>query len=251
MGKRQDEIRALIRDQEEITLRQLEEMFPDVSTMTLRRDLIRLEEEGVLRRTRGGAVSLTGLTLLSEDAFYRRAKQRVAAKNSIADKALVLVEEGRSLYLDSGTTLMAFARALPDHRLNILTSGPGVAVELAGKKDVEVLLLGGRMDHMTLSVSGPEALHMLQSINIDMAFMSASGYTDEAGFTSGIRDECLIKQEVLRRARRKFMLMDSSKVGRALPYTFARIEDLHVLISDDDLPQDLANRARQAGVRIM
>ena len=247
---RREQIRALIREQGEITLRTLEALFPDVSTMTLRRDLIRLEQEGLVRRTRGGAVSIAGLHILSEDAYSQRIKQRVGAKRTIAQRALDLVEEGRSLYLDSGTTMMAFARAMLDRRLTVITSGPGVAMELVGKREIEVILTGGRLSHNTLSVSGPESVAFIESVNIDIAFMSASGYAPGAGFTAGNREECQLKREVISRARTCVMLMDSSKVGRVLPFTFAVMSDIDVFVSDD-LPAPVRKQAAENSVLIL
>lgn len=247
---RRDHIRALVRDQGEVSLQALGEIFPGVSAMTLRRDLIRLEEEGAVRRTRGGAVSIAGLNILSEDAYSQRVKQRVNTKRTIAQRALDLVEEGRSLYLDSGTTMMAFARSMPDRRLTVITSGPGVAVELSGKREIEVILTGGRLSHNTLSVSGPEAVEFLRCVNVDMAFMAASGFAPGAGFTVGNREESLLKREVISRARMKIMLMDSSKVGRVLPYTFAAITDIDILVIDE-LPGPLRQMAAEGGVRVL
>ena len=107
-------IKDLIEKNGRMSLEQLGERFPNVSSMTLRRDLLSLEESGVLVRVRGGAVSVQELSKKTEDQYSRRAAIQVAEKKQIAEKAVKLVEPGTSLFIDSGSTALYFAKELPD-----------------------------------------------------------------------------------------------------------------------------------------
>jgi len=249
--QRRDEIKKLLDAKGEVFLAELEEMFPDCSSMTLRRDLKYLEDSGLVKRTRGGAVALSRLSIAAEDVYSRRAVENTDAKAVIAKKAAVLLENGRSLYLDSGTTLMQFAKEIPDDYISILTSGPNIALELIKKNRPNVMLIGGQLSRNTLSVSGAGAGRFLEGINIDVAFMASSGFSLEHGFTSGTYSECDLKREVLKMASKVILLMDSSKVGKNLPYTFGTLADIDVLVSDDQLPAEIVTAAKEQGVTVI
>ena len=123
-------IKEFIDKNGKITLKELENAFPNVSSMTLRRDLLSLEESGVLVRVRGGAVSVQELSKKTEDQYSRRAAIQVAEKKQIAEKAVRLVEPGTSLFIDSGSTALYFAKELPDLNYFISTNGITIAQEL-------------------------------------------------------------------------------------------------------------------------
>ncbi len=248
---RRDTIKDILNTKGEVFLKDLEEMFPDCSSMTLRRDLKQLEEDGFVKRTRGGAVALSRLSMSAEDIYSRRALENTALKTLIAKKAVAYIESGRSLYLDSGTTLMMFAKQIPDEYISLLTSGPNIALEVLKKAKPNVMLVGGQLSRNTISISGPNAASFLTSINIDTAFMASSGFSLQNGFTSGTYSECELKQEVLRRAAKVIMLMDSTKVGKSMPYTFGNLNDIDILISDDNLPQEIRAAAQDAGVTVV
>ena len=249
--QRRDAIMELLNSKGEVYLKDLEELFPDCSSMTLRRDLKYFEENGYVKRTRGGAVALSMLSITAEDVYSRRALENTAAKSLIARKAAAFIEGGRSFYVDSGTTLMLFAKEIPDDYVSILTSGPNIALELIKKSKPNVMLIGGQLNRNTISVSGANATSFLAGVNIDTAFMAASGFSLQNGFTSGTYSECELKQEVLQRASSVIMLMDSSKCGKSLPYTFGMLKDVNMLVTDDMLPEDLKAAALENGVKVI
>ncbi len=249
--QRRDAIMELLNTKGEVYLKDLEELFPECSSMTLRRDLKYFEENGYVKRTRGGAVALSMLSMTAEDVYSRRALENTAAKSLIARKALAYIEGGRSFYLDSGTTLMLFAKEIPDDYFSILTSGPNIALELIKKSKPNVMMIGGQLNRNTISVSGANATSFLSGVNIDTAFMAASGFSLQNGFTSGTYSECELKQEVLKRASSVIMLMDSTKIGKSLPYTFGSLTDIDVLVADDSVPDELKTAAAQSGVMVI
>lgn len=249
--QRRDAIMELLNTRGEVNLKELEELFPDCSSMTLRRDLKYFEENGFVKRTRGGAVALSMLSMAAEDVYSRRALENTASKSLIAKKAAAYIEGGRSFYLDSGTTLMLFAKEIPDDYISILTSGPNIALELIKKSKPNVMLIGGQLNRNTISVSGANATSFLAGVNIDTAFMAASGFSLQNGFTSGTYSECELKRAVLERASSVIMLMDSSKFGKSLPYTFGHLKDIDVLVADEQLPDELRAEAKRCGVTVI
>jgi DeoR/GlpR family transcriptional regulator of sugar metabolism len=161
------------------------------------------------------------------------------------------MEKGRSVYLDAGSTIMAFARELPDENYSIITSGANIALELLKKSNTSVFVLGGLMNRNTLSMSGPSAVTSLDTINIDLAFMAASGFSIENGFTVSNLYESDLKRKVVSRANKVIMLVDSSKTGRDLLFTYAYLKDIDIWICEQPLPPDIEKEARKAGVEII
>lgn len=249
--ERRETIKELLNSKGEVLLKDLEVLFPNCSSMTLRRDLKYLEDTGFVKRTRGGAVALSRLSMSAEDLYSRRALDNTASKKEIAKKAAQFIESGRSLYLDSGTTLMLFAKEIPDDYFSILTSGPNIALELIKNAKPNVTVIGGQLGRNTLSVSGVNANMFLSGVNIDTAFMAASGYSLQNGFTSGTYSECELKKKVLKSASNIIMLMDSSKVNKSLPYTFGSLNDVDVLVSDTGLPEDIKEAAKKTGTQVI
>ena len=147
--------------------------------------------------------------------------------------------------------MMAFTRALPDYRITIITSGPNIALEIAkSKQNPSIVMLGGTLSSQTLSIAGASVIEQLRSLNIDTAFMSASGFSETSGFSVGNQHEADLKHMVMSKARRTIMLMDSSKVGTILPFTFAKAEDVDVVVSDSDMPESTKNFFNQLNIEV-
>lgn len=251
-NERLHQILQMIEQKGEVQLQQLKEFFPEVSVMTLRRDLTSLENDGHLIRTHGGAVSTKKLSAVSgeEDAYSRRAAENIEAKIIIAEKAVSMVEKGRSIYFDAGSTIMCLSRILPDDSYSIVTSGANIALELVKKQRPSVVTLGGLVNRNTLSMSGPNAISLLDTINIDIAFMSASGFSVDSGFTISNVYECEIKRKVVNRAKKVVLLMDTGKIGKSMPFTYASLEDIDIWVSEKPLTPEIEAKAKKCGVKI-
>jgi DeoR/GlpR family transcriptional regulator of sugar metabolism len=218
--------------------------------MTLWRDLNRLEQEGYIRRTRGGAISVQRLQPGSEGLYSQRALTNTRAKDVIAKAALEYIKPSRSVFFDAGSTIMSLAKLLPDEHFTIITSGANIAAELSQHSLFNVTLIGGQISGNTLSCSGPQAEAFLDAINIETAVMATSGYSVTNGFTSGIFSEQRLKKKVIEKAQQVIMLTDSSKLDRSLPYTFAEMKDIDILIVDFVLPEAVRAEADKYGVRV-
>ena len=232
----------------------LDELFrrsPDVSQMTIRRDLDYFEKKGEAIKVRGGARSAKFITEHSDNPYAQRMNSNIRAKVAIAKIASQYLEAGRSIFIDSGSTLHQMIPFVPQEHFTFTTTGPQTAIELCRVGKGSVNLVGGRLDRDYQAVSGPQALHFLQDVNIDIALLCPSGLSLESGFTGGNYSECDLKRAVIAKARKVIMLMDSSKADKSLPYTFANLSDVDVLISDSPLPKNLELAAREAEVEIV
>jgi DeoR family fructose operon transcriptional repressor len=249
-SERRGAIKELLHSKPFVSLRELEILFPNVSSMTLRRDIEYFDQQGEAIKVRGGARSMKFITTSMEDDFNLRMGENIAAKEKVALKAISFIETGRSIFLDSGTTMLKLASLIPDERLTITTTGPNIALELIKKSLPIVNIVGGMINRDNISVSGNQAIKLISDINIDIAFIVPSGLSSYNGLTSGNYSECEFKKHVVEKARRVIVLMDASKLDKALPYTFCNISDVDTIITEKPLPDDITQIAKQAGVNI-
>jgi len=252
-NQRQNEILTIIENKGDVSLQDLSLRFPDISVMTLRRDLITLETSGHVVRTRGGAVGIKMLGTISgeEDAYSSRARENMAGKKIIADKALRFIQKGSSMYLDAGSTIMCLATNIPDENYSIVTNGVNIAQKLVQNSKISVVLPGGTVNSHTLSVSGPNSLSFLDNVNLELAFMSASAFSLNSGFTVSNIYECELKKKVIKRAKKVIMLMDSSKIDKQLLFTVTGLEDIDVFICDTSLPDYIKEAAQALNIEIL
>ena len=136
-------IKEFIDKNGKVTLHELECAFSGVSSMTLRRDLNRLEEDNSIIRISGGAISVNTVLRAKEEDFSERIVYNTAEKLEIADKAVKLVEPNSCVFIDGGSTTTYFARALPDENYYVLTNALVIAETILRKEKPLVALLGG------------------------------------------------------------------------------------------------------------
>lgn len=245
---RQDETREYIEQNHVVTIKQLQLLHPDVSLMTIHRDLDALEQMGVIVKVRGGARSVRHA---GDPGFEERLRENNSGKSAIADKAVQLIQPHSTIFLDASTTNLMLARKMPDLNLNIFTTGPNIALELCRLKDSTISLCGGTINRKNMAVSGQNTMEMLEKINIDLAFVGVSGCSCDAGFTCGTERDMLIKHRLIEKARTSVVVCDRAKFKRLMPYTFARFADVDYLISDDAVPQNVAECLKAAGVNVL
>lgn len=248
---RQQKINSFIQEKGEVKLGELSRVFTDISRMTLRRDLLVLEQEGKIVMTRGGAKSMDLISMLKEAAYLQRVNRNIGGKQAIAEKAIAYISPGRSIYIDAGTTCMCLAQKIPDESLIVITSAPNIALELMRNQNVRISLTGGLLNRDTLSMTDTHAIEYVKSINIDIAFIAASAFTLKSGFTCGDYSEMELKRLIIGKADQVIILMDKSKLDISLPYTFARQDDIDVLITDGPLPEAYAADIQGAGVALI
>lgn len=248
MKQRRQQIKEYISNNDFVSLLELSEMFPAVSTMTLRRDLEFLESEGDIIRTKGGAKSIKNLTMMKEDSYNKREFINPSLKKEIAEKAAALIEENSCLYFDAGSTVMQIAKAVGEKPLFAVTNGPNIAMELTKNKNCEINVICGRLNRDNIALSGLHAVEFLEDININTAILAASGYTAEHGFTCGNYDECRLKSAVIKKAQKIILVMDSTKLGANHPFTFATPEDIDVFVTDSGFDKAVLKNIKDKNV---
>jgi DeoR/GlpR family transcriptional regulator of sugar metabolism len=220
-----------------------------VSEVTIRKDLADLEARGLLQRTHGGAVLLQRNAL--NPSFEEKAQMNGAAKQAIAELAAAQIAEGDSLVLDAGTSTLALARVIRARfeRLTVITSSIPIALELSGS-NFDVLLLGGQVRQHSLAIIGPAAVDMMLAHHVSKAFVGATGVTLNGYSTPNVNDADL-KRAMIASCDTAFVLTDASKIGRATLARYARLEDVDLLITDGDAPQDFLRALDARGTRYL
>ncbi|MDR1060511.1 MAG: DeoR/GlpR family DNA-binding transcription regulator [Clostridiales bacterium] len=245
---RQQKIREYIFSKGIATIKELQALCPEVTFMTLHRDLNTLQQSGYIIKVRGGARAASQSL---DPSFNSRMQENPAGKEIIAQKALKLIKPGISVFFDAGTTNLALIRALPDISMTIFTSGANFAGELARLRQPSVNICCGALNRANMALSGQSTLNYLGEINIDIGFIGVSGYSEDSGFACGKESEKLVKKLVIGSARTSVMLMDRSKFSKIMPYTFAGLPDVDYVICDKRPPDLFTINARQAQTTVL
>ena len=236
----------LLREQPRLQVRELATRF-NVSEMTIRRDMIVLEQEGVLVRTYGGGAALSP-SLLPVGVSQQPVNPRQAA---IGRLAASLVSPGQTIMVDTGTTALEVARHLPlDPSITVATTSLHIAQEMSATP-LNVLLLGGFVHKEFHSLYGPLTEHMLHILHVDTLFIGCNGADSEDGFYAG--DLLLFSQvqAMVRIADRIVVVSESDKFGRKAFVRYARLDEIHTLVTDNDLSQQDRQNLQERGVSVL
>ncbi|WP_159943578.1 MULTISPECIES: DeoR/GlpR family DNA-binding transcription regulator [unclassified Nocardiopsis] len=221
----------------------------DVTYETIRRDLTALERHGVLRRVHGGAIPVERLGF--EPALNVRDSVMTQEKERIAKAALAELPEEGAILLDAGSTTGRLAEQLPaDRELTVVTNSLSIALTLAPRTNINLMLLGGRLRTRTQATVDAWALRSLAESYVDVAFMAANGVSVERGLTTPDPAEAEVKRTMIASARRCVLLADHTKVGNDHFARFAAVEDLDLVITDSGLASGLAEELETAGPRV-
>jgi len=219
----------------------------DVSAETIRRDLDALTGRGEIARTYGGAVR----RLSAEPGVAERHGVLAAERDAIARAACAELAGARHLLIGSGATTVHVARriAVEMRDVSVTVHSFGVATVLALNPTVTVTMLPGQYHAGEGAMHGAPALRELERLRADWAVLGASGLSDE-GPADALREAGEVYAAMARRAARRMVVADASKIGRAFPACWARWTEIDVLVTDADPPAALAAALRGAGVAI-
>ena len=220
----------------------------DVSEMTIRRDIRRLERDGFVRQTYGGATA--HLTRALDVAFNARALQHTREKRQIGMHATRMLGDARVIFLGIGTTAEQFARFLragPD--LTVVTASLPTA-SLLGTRPVDVVCLGGAVRRDELTCIGPVAAATLARFRFDVAVIGAAGLSARWGLTEVDDDEAEIQRLVIERSARVIVIADGSKIGAATNAIVATAGAIHTLVTDRSAPPAELADLTEAGLEI-
>jgi len=236
---RREIILELLHEHGEVTVSELSEST-GVSSMTIRRDLELLEQEGVLQRVHGGAISVAARGYAAP--FSVRAERNLDAKRRIGEAAAAMLSERETVILDVGTTTLSVARALKRRRnLTVLTPSLQIANLLAKERGIRLMVTGGTVTTGELSLVGDLAEEAFARLRFDTLVMGVGGIDATAGCTEFNQDDARVKRAALASVRRCIVVADSAKLGKITFAQICTLDRVDVLVTDSDASrEDLA-----------
>jgi DeoR/GlpR family transcriptional regulator of sugar metabolism len=249
LQERREQITALLEREGRVSVVDLSQRF-HLSQATIRSDLDSLAAQGILVRTHGGAIASDRSDLeLSLDVrrrIHSTQKQRIGAV------AAALVEDGEAIVLDASTTALSLAHQIKGRReLTVITNCLVTAAALLGAPGITVLMPGGFLRRDSVSLVGSNGNNFIKQFNLQRGFFGAKGLTLEEGLTEVDNAEVAIKRDLVTYVKQVIALVDSSKWGRVGFASFASIDQIDCVITDEGAPPDMVAALREAGVDVI
>lgn len=249
VAERHQKIVELVNERKSIRVTELSKIF-SITEETIRRDLEKLENQGKLIRSHGGAISIEPSMNL-EISFAEREITNVKQKRQIASEAIKFVNEGDKIILDASTTAWYMAKELPDINITVLTNSIKVATELSAKRNITVISTGGHLRAESLSFVGPLAESSLESYHVNKAFISCKGFHLERGLSESSEQQARVKEFMLQISDAIYMMVDSSKFGVRAFSRFGTLDNIDYVITDHLTNQDILEQIREKNISVI
>ena len=221
----------------------------DVHEATIRRDLMEIEQEGLLKRTHGGVIAEHWTH--DEPSFNERSTDQLDQKMRIGKMAASLVEDGEHIIIDSGTTTLPIARNLVNrNNITVVTNDMNIAVELRDASGVKVILTGGELYPSSYMLNGMFTDHVLNSLHVEKAFLGIPAIHPQHGL---MHPEALLvpaKQGMIRAAREIITVVDDSKLGKLSLHTVAPPRAIHTMITGTEASDEAIKPFQDSGMTV-
>jgi DeoR/GlpR family transcriptional regulator of sugar metabolism len=228
---RRQKIMDLLREDGSAKVADLARLFK-VTEVTIRQDLEKLEQEGLIFREHGGAFlkdlqdHMRSFTPLNADNMDK--------KSAIGRKAASLVKPGDTIILDSGSTTTEIAKNLVGKKgLTVITNALNIALMLGADSGIEVIVTGGEFKPPTLSLAGQKAADFLQDIHVDKLFLATAGISLRSGLTYPSISDIAVKKAMIEAADTTYLVADSTKIGKNSLASLGALSLIDKLITDD------------------
>ena len=246
LEKRRREILNMVVEYGTVDFSQLRKAFPEVSDVTLRKDLQYLDDTQQAIRTHGGIKSIP-----SALNYFHRANVNRELKRVIAAKATTLIRPGDSIFVSAGTTCAELARCLPAFPLKVCSDGVYTVSNITSQPTISVELLGGSVDLNILRVEGSSTLNQLDDRHFNTAFLGALTVNMDYGFSHNSAMTIAILEKVIQHSDKVVVLLDSTKVSsNFMPQTIP-FSAVDTLVTDSEFPADAAEILRSKGLEII
>ncbi len=206
-----------------------------VSTSTIRRDLATLSDLGEVVRTYGGALAAAP----GEQSLHHREHVALEQKFSIALTAAKRIRDGQFLLFDAGTTVGSLAKVIAKgHRVTVATNGLTTMATLADSPEIELILLGGALRHVSQGTIGPMAESALSTLTADVAFLGADGVSADRGVCEGTSEQASLKRLMVARSAEVVVLAHSEKLGDTQSHWWTSLPSTWTLVTDDNATEE-------------
>jgi DeoR family transcriptional regulator of aga operon len=246
-SSRQDQILELLKEKKKVKVTDLAVQF-NTSELTIRKDLNELDEKGKIYRTYGGATQVQ----MIEAPLQERREKNEHLKHSLAIKALELLHDPDSIFIDCGTTTEQLAAQLSVfNKLSVITGGLNIISTLQPFDNITIYIPEGRIDHKAFSVVGSQAETSLQKYHARLTFFGIDGITLEQGLLNDSYEASAISNIMLKNSKIKVLMTDSTKFGRIAPIHLGDLNSIDILITDSGIPDKFKTAFETAGVKVI
>lgn len=220
-----------------------------VTEETIRRDLEKLESEGKLARTHGGAVSTEEEE--GDIPYFQREVMNKEEKLAVAKEAVKLIQEDDIIFLDASTTALYLARLMPNYRMTVLTNSIRVGVELANHSNIQVVVVGGNLSPSSLSLIGPLTVSALERYHVNKVFFSCKGLHKQWGISDSNEQQAIIKRKMIENADEKILLLDHTKLEKKAFAYIAKEDVINMIIVDNQANNTYLNYFEEKKISIL
>jgi len=248
---RQHQLIDILKNKPTLRVSDLAEQF-NVSESTIRRDLSKLENIGMVKRVHGGA--LTEDSIVSEPPFEVRKITHQKEKAKVGEAAASLVKDDYTIFIDGGTTTPFIVPHLDKIRnLTVVTVGLNVAYQLASLPSINTIQIGGELDLNTWVYAGPLSIQALTNcgLSFDLAFISAVGVSTEYGVTNQIINRIHQKQRAIELSRKVAVVVDGSKIGKVSTASIIPLHSVDLLVTNKSAPEEEIAQIQKLGIDVI
>lgn len=243
--ERQQHILQFIRNNKVVKLVTLTKEF-NVSMETIRRDIQQLVQEKKIEKFYGGVKYIEPV----EGLMDNRLTQQLTEKIAIAKACASLVNNGDCIFIDSGsTTYQMTPFLLGKEKLTVVTNSLPVAFDLIGS-NIEVMIIGGRVRHSEKSVTSNDFLFHFDHLNINKAFICASGVTLEKGISDFSLEEAMTRKQLINISQTVYVATDSTKFNKDVAIQVCPLDEVDMILTDNGLPKETLHQFTEAGIQL-
>lgn len=240
------DIEQYIRLKKSVSLDELCEKF-DVSKNTIRRDVNEIVKQDGYNKVYGGVEFVRDYLL----PFEERNSQESLAKQTIAKLAAKNIQPKDIIFIDSGTTTQYIPDFLPSEiELTVITNSLNIINKVSRMPNITLIVIGEIFKRATNSFVGIDSSDVMHKYNIHKAFMATTAISINNGLTNSDNQEYIIKREIVKKARKSYVLLHHSKFGKSALVTYAELDQIDGIISDQALPSDYQDYAKEHQIDI-
>ncbi len=238
-AQRQYEIYEKIKKEQIIEVKQLSQHY-GVSLMTIRRDLDKLEEQGLVTKTYGGAILNESISI--EPSFEIKEGQSLSAKKEIAFMASEMIHDSDSVYLDCGTTSLELFSRIQYKRITIFTNFWKVIQYVNRNTKAKIILCPGTFNPITQAALSEITIDFIKNYSIDKAFISTLGIDIDFGASIPSMSDAIVKNEILNHSTKKILLADHTKFNKKYMSKICPLQIFDSIITDSNISDDILNQ---------
>lgn len=231
--ERRQEIMEIIRRDKSVRVNSLAVMF-NVAEETIRRDLDKLDKEGKVQKTYGGAVLLN---IVSEDpSFIDRLKVNIEAKKSMGEKAASLIKDGETIFIDMSTTALEVIKAVPSNiNITVITNSLEAIIKLRMKKNIKLITIGGTFDKSNQFMGGTMANRFIDHYYVDKTFFSVKAISIDRGIMDSKEEIAEIRHRMIKNSKEVILVVDASKFDQVALFNVIQMNEITTIVTDKDL----------------